>query len=139
MSLMEINWHPDARQLRLFGFGALAASFVFAVVSILVWRASPVWAVIAVTIGSGIFLSSLIAPRAARVIYLVLTIATMPIGVAVSVVLLGAFYFLLLTPLGLFFRLIGRDPLHLRFDRKEETYWVPYKTPASAERYFHQS
>jgi hypothetical protein len=139
MSLIEINWHPDARQLRIFGVGALAASVVVAAVLTFVWGAPVIWALIVPAVGVGIFLCSLISLRAARAVYLALTVATMPIGVVVSFVLLGAFYFLLLTPVGLFFRLIGRDSLRLRFDRKARTYWVPHKAPASVERYFHQS
>jgi len=139
MSLVEIDWHPDARQLRIFGIGALAASFIVAAALTFVWGASPIWALVVVAAGGGTLLCSLISLRAARAIYLALMVVTMPIGVAISFVLLAAFYFLLLTPLGLFFRLIGRDPLHLRFDRRNQTYWVPHKPPASVERYFHQS
>jgi hypothetical protein len=139
MSLIEVNWHPDAKQLRIFGLGALAASLVVAGVLAFVWGASPIWAIVILTVGVAIFLCSLISLRATRAVYLALTVTTMPIGIVVSFVLLGAFYFLLLTPIGLFFRLIGRDPLHLRFDRKARTYWVPHEPPASVERYFHQS
>ena len=56
-----------------------------------------------------------------------------------SFVLLASFYFLLLTPIALLFRLIGRDPLHRRFDRGESSYWAPRKPTASLDRYFHQS
>jgi hypothetical protein len=139
MSLIEIDWHPGARQLRIFGLSALVASIILAAVLRFIWGVSPIWALLAMAAGAGILLCSLISLRATRAVYLTLTVATMPIGVVMSFVLLGVFYFLLLTPIALFFRLIGRDPLHLRFDRKEETYWVPHRSPANVDRYFHQS
>jgi hypothetical protein len=139
MSLIEIEWHPSVRQLRVFGLSSLAASIVLSLVLVFLWHVTPIWTIIPLAVGIGICLCSLIWLRAARVAYLVLTIAAMPIGVVASFVLLGAFYFLVLTPIALFFRLIGRDSLHRSFDRAAESYWVPHKPPANLERYFHQS
>ncbi|HTY36258.1 MAG TPA: SxtJ family membrane protein [Bacteroidota bacterium] len=39
--------------------------------------------------------------------------------------LLGIFFYLILTPGGLIMRLLGRDALKLKFDRKAGTYWIP--------------
>jgi RsiW-degrading membrane proteinase PrsW (M82 family) len=139
MLLIEIEWHPSVRQLRLFGLSSLVASAVLSLVLVFLWHVAPVWTIIPLTAGAGICLCSLLWRRAARVLYLTLTIAAMPIGIVVSLVLLGAFYFLLLTPVALFFRLIGRDSLHRSFDRDAQSYWVPHKPPADFERYFHQS
>jgi hypothetical protein len=139
MSLIEIEWHPSVRQLRLFGVSALAASVVLGLVLVLLWGVTPVWALVPLTAGMCIFLCSLTWLRAARIIYLVLTVAAVPVGVVVSFVLLGTFYFLVLTPLALLFRLIGRDSLHRSFDRAADSYWVPHKPPGSLDRYFHQS
>jgi hypothetical protein len=63
---------------------------------------------------------------------------SLPIGWAVSFILLAAFYFLLLTPLGLFFRLIGRDTLGRKFDPDAESYWLTRQPPKNLDRYFHQ-
>jgi hypothetical protein len=51
---------------------------------------------------------------------------------------MAAFYYLLLTPVGLVFRLIGRDPLRRRFDRNATTYWIARRPPETSDRYFHQ-
>ena len=37
--------------------------------------------------------------------------------------ILGIFFYLILTPVGLIMRLFGRDPLHRKLDRKATTYW----------------
>jgi hypothetical protein len=139
MSLIEIDWHPARRQLRVFGLSAMAASLVLSAVLVFLWHAAAIWALIVLAAGAAILVCSLVSPGATRVVYLVLTIAAAPIGLAVSLVMLAAFYFLLLTPVGLLFRLIGRDPLHRAFDRKADSYWVPRGPPPSEERYFHQS
>ncbi len=39
--------------------------------------------------------------------------------------LLGLFFFLVMTPLGLVFRLFGRDPLQRRYDPSAPSYWEP--------------
>lgn len=139
MSLIEIDWNPSIRQLRVFGLSAMAASIVLAGVFVLVWGLAILWAVVALAAGAAILLCSLISPRAARIVYVVLSAVGMPIGFVVSFILLAAFYFLLLTPLALLFRLIGRDALNRRFERDSDSYWTPRKPAASLDRYFHQS
>jgi hypothetical protein len=139
MWLIEIEWRPSVRQLRVFGVSALAASVVLSLVLVLLWGVAPMWTLLPLAAGAGICLCSLLWLRAARVIYLVLTIAALPVGLVVSFIVLGAFYFLVLTPIALLFCLIGRDALHRSFDRAADSYWVPHKPPASLERYFHQS
>jgi hypothetical protein len=139
MSLIEMDWNPGRRQLRVFGLSALVASIVLAGVFVLLWGLAIVSAIVALAAGTAILLCTLVWPRAARIIYVTLSAVGLPIGFVMSFVLLGAFYFLLLTPLALLFRLIGRDPLHRRFDPGASSYWVLRKPTASLDRYFHQS
>jgi len=80
----------------------------------------------------------MISPRLIRVIYVVLMAVTFPIGLVVSFTLLTAFYFLLLVPLGLIFRLTGRDVLGRKFDSTAESYWQQRNPPKNSEYYFHQ-
>jgi len=139
MPLIEIDWNPGKRQLRVFGLSAVVASVVLAGLFVLVWHLAVVWAIVALLAGVAILLCRRMSPRAARIIYIALSAVGLPIGFVVSLVLLSAFYFLLLTPLALLFRLIGRDSLHRRFDRGAESYWVPRRSTTSLDRYFHQS
>lgn len=138
MPLVEIDWNPGTRQLRVFGLSALAASVVLAGVFVLLWGLAMAWAIAALAAGAAILLCSLVSLRAARVLYVVLSAVGLPIGFVASFILLAAFYFLLLTPIALLFRVIGRDPLHRRFDRAA-SYWIARKPTASLDRYFHQS
>ncbi len=136
--LIEIQWHPTPKQLRVFGIGALLASIAAALVLHFVWGTAALWTVIVPAAGAAICLCSLVSPGLARFLYLGLTLVATPIGFVVSIVLLAAFYFLLLTPVALIFRLIGRDALCRRFDANIESYWVPHKPSEDMERYFHQ-
>jgi hypothetical protein len=138
MSLMQIEWHPSSRQLHVFGVSGLLASIVAGVVLHWVWDVALVWSLALLAAGTAIFLCSLISLRATRVLYLGLTIPMLPIGYLVSVLLLAGFYFLIITPVAVVFRLIGRDPLCRRFEATAESYWVPHKPNEEAERYLHQ-
>jgi len=138
MSLIEINWHPKRKELRNFAMIALIAS-VLAVLLLYIFKGVRIhWAVIIFAAGFGIFLSSFVSLKLTRIMYISLIFVTFPIGWVVSLILLAAFYFLLLAPLGLLFRLLGRDPLCRRFDPAAKSYWLTRREPDSLDRYFHQ-
>jgi len=138
MPLIEVNWRPNSKQLRRFGIVAFVASGVISLALYLLKGLAIQWALTIFGIGFIIFLSSLACPKLARMIYVSLMVATLPIGFVVSFILLAAFYFLLLTPFALVFRLIGRDPLHRKFDSVANSYWVTRRPPEGLDRYFQQ-
>jgi len=138
MFLAEINWHPNRKELRTFAIIALIAAIL---VALLLWRFKGLgirWGALIISLGAGILLSSLISLKVTRVIYLGLILVTLPIGLLVSFVLLAVFYFGILTPLALIFRLIGRDILHRTFDPDTESYWITHRQPDNLDRYYHQ-
>lgn len=138
MSLIEINWHPKRKELRNFAIIALIASLLIASLFYVLKGVRIQWAVIIVAAGLGIFLSSFVSLKLTRLLYLGLILVTFPIGWAISMILLTAFYFLLLTPLGLLFRLLGRDPLSRKFDPASKSYWLARRETDNLDRYFHQ-
>jgi len=138
MSLIEINRYPGSKELRNFGAIALIALALIAILLYVLKGLGIQWAAIIFAVGFIIFLSSVISLKLTRMIYLGLILVTLPIGWAVSFALLAAFYFLLLTPLGFLFRLIGRDPLRRKFDSTTESYWLTRRPPDKLDRYFHQ-
>ena len=138
MSLIEINWNPKHKELRNFAIIALIASLIIALLLYVLKGVRIQWAVIIFAAGFGIFISSFASLRLTRIIYLGLILVTFPIGWVISMILLTAFYFLLLTPLGLFFRLLGRDPLSRRFDPAAKSYWLSRRQTENLDRYFHQ-
>ena len=139
MSLAEINWHPSRKELRTFAIIALIAAILIA---LLLWKFRGLgiqWAMVIFSLGMAILVSSLLSLRLTRVIYLGFILATLPIGLLVSFLLLAIFYFGILTPLALMFRLIGRDTLHRKFDPDVESYWITHRQPDNLDRYYNQS
>ena len=138
MSLIEIDWNPESKQLQNFGKIALVASTVIALLVYLLKGVAIQWVSIIFAFGFIIFIISMISLKLTKMIYLGMILVTLPIGFVVSFVLLAAFYFLLLAPLGFVFRLIGRDPLCRKFDANAKSYWLSRHSPKGLEQYFHQ-
>jgi hypothetical protein len=136
--MIEINWHPKHKELRNFGLIALIASVIISLLLYLLKDLAIQW-ILAIT-GAGliIFLCSLISDVLTRIIYIALTLVTLPIGWVMSFIIMAIFYFSILTPLGLVFRLTGRDPLHRKFDSRAESYWLKRQPPDTIDRYYHQ-
>jgi hypothetical protein len=138
MSLIEINRHPEPKELRNFGLIALIASIGLSLLLYILKGLLFRWILVIIGIGFIIFLCSRISVRITRVIFLGLMLATMPVGWLVSFILLAIFYYLILAPIGLIFRLTGRDMLQRKYDAKANSYWLKRSQPDTAERYFHQ-
>ena len=138
MSLVEIDWNPKNKQLRNFGKIALVASVIISLLLYLVKGIGIKWILPIIGFGIIIFIISMISLKLTKMIYLGMILVTLPIGFVVSFILLAAFYFLLLAPLGFFFRSIGRDPLYRKFDPDAKSYWLRRQPPKGPEQYFHQ-
>lgn len=138
MALVEVNWNPDSRTLRRFSWIAALACAAIAVVLHVRRDLDLRWCAWIVGAGAAVAASPFVSLRITRAVYRVLVGATLPIGLFVSLVLMGLVYYGLITPLGLFFRLAGRDALHRRFEPHARTYWLDHRPPAGAERYFQQ-
>lgn len=145
-NMIEINLRPDAGTLRQFGFIAVVG---FGVLAAFAWFE---WFIFAIGLGAarpivaGVFaglaglslLFSLVYPKANLPIYVGLTILSYPIGFVLSYVIMGTLFYGLITPVGLFFKLTGRDPLNRTFEPDAESYWTPVRQSPNNERYFKQ-
>ena len=144
--LVEINFNPDRRTLRQFGviafvgFGALAALayyeklvFAFGLGEARIPLAAGFFFV-----GSIALLFSLVSPKANRFLYLGLTLLSFPIGFVLSYLIMGTLFFLVIGPIAVLMRLVGRDAMHRHYDPKAATYWSSARPPRDKESYFHQ-
>lgn len=138
MSLIKINWNPDTRLLRDFGRIAVIAMTCLAALLYFVKGISLTSAVIIFAAGIIIFVISLISQKLTRIIYLILTLAGYPIGLAVNFIVMAVFFFLVITPISIFFKVIGRDPLSRKFKRHDESYWLSRSKEDQVDRYFRQ-
>lgn len=138
MSLLRINLRPSAKDLRLFaslwlvffsGFAVLASRHEQPVLSTGLFS-------LAIVVGG----LGLAFPVAVRWIYVGASCATYPIGFVVSHLLLALIYFLVVTPIGLLLRLLGKDPLHRQFasEAGRASYWSGRKGSRSPASYFKQ-
>ena len=91
-------------------------------------------AALALTIGP----IGLIRPGWIRPIYVGWMVLAFPIGWTVSQVMLALMFYGLFTPIGLVFRLLGRDALHRTRRPGVESYWAPKPAPAGPRSYFRQ-
>ena len=52
----------------------------------------------------------------------------MILGAIVSPVVMGVVFFLVVTPIGLIMKIIGKDLLNKKYDKKKRTYWIKRDT-----------
>ncbi len=136
MALIRLNTHPSRGQLRL--FGVLALVFLGGLGALAWHRAAPVAAAAGWTAAGVVAAASLIDPRVLRPVYLAAAIVSFPIGFVSSYLILGAVYYLVLTPVGLMMRLSGHDPLARRFEPGRTTYWKSRDAARPAASYLRQ-
>ena len=137
MQWSDIQFDPSRKVLRQFAglcllvFGGLALWEIFG-------RGRTGFggflALLAMTIGP----LGLLRPEWIRWIYVGWMVLAFPIGWTISQVILLALFFGLFTPIGLTFRLLGRDSLHRARRRGLESYWEPKPTTLDLRRYFKQ-
>ena len=136
MALIEINKEPSQRELTLMGIGF---PIFFGIIGGVVFAATGSIEIPRIIWGAGAAVTVIFfaIPRTQRPIYLGWMYLAFPIGWTISHVLLGAVYYLLLSPVGLFMRLIGRDPMHRKYDTAATSYYEDH-TDAETGRYFRQ-
>ena len=119
-------------------FGQLVGGVGLAIAAVAAWRSGWTWTLVALVAGSlGGALVGLgtIWPRALGGVYRVWMIGALAMGFVMTRLILTLAFGLVFVPVGLFFRLIGRDVLAQRPDPDAETYWIARETgPASRER-----
>ncbi len=138
MALVEIKKNPSRRELRQFAGLWLPAFLIgLGVVAWHRWGSGEAVLGLAITALLSAALG-LIKPEFSRKLYLGWMYAAYPIGWTVSFLVLAIIYFLILTPIGLILRGLGRQPLSLKFDRRATSYWTPRPQSPKMERYFRQ-
>jgi len=94
---------------------------------------SAVWIV-----GGAVALAYAVVPAVRRPLYVGMSRLTAPIGWVVSHLVLVLVFALVVTPVALLVRLVGRDPLARRADPGVATYWVARQRDPDPRRYFRQ-
>lgn len=137
MAIIEINKDPSPRDLRWFGLVVFA--FCGVIGGLMWWRLGAPLAARAVWIVGACLATLFYAiPPLRRPMFVGWMYAAFPIGWVVSHVVLAIVYYLVITPIGLVMRIVGRDPMHRRPDPRAKTYWREHDPHTSQGRYFRQ-
>ncbi|MCG8416804.1 MAG: SxtJ family membrane protein [Proteobacteria bacterium] len=135
--MIEPVWFPTDKQLRQF---AVVSLFGFAMIGALAhcnfgWHNASyaLWAIGAMTFAVGLAL-----PRAVFPVYGVLMLIALPIGLVISAVLMRVLFYVVMTPLGLLFRLFRRDPLRLNKPALD-SYWIARDKKVDPASYYRQA
>lgn len=137
MAMLEIQWRPDRKTLAefsevwLFAVGMVAAPLAW-------YRGHAVLGAACWTLAVAVRLAGWLRPAWVRPVYVGLMVAGWPIGWLASHLTLAAVYYLVLSPIGLLFRLLGRDPMHRAFEKSAKTYWEPHDPNRGLDRYLRQ-
>ena len=80
-------------------------------------------------IGAVLALVGAVAPRVLKPLYYAWMSLALTLGFVMTRVILTIFFFLVLTPVGLVMKLIGRDALERKLDPEAATYWIDKEYP----------
>jgi hypothetical protein len=134
MTWSDIPWRPRRRTLRQF-----AGLWMGCFTGLACWHGSRghtglaiTYSLLAITVGP----MGLWKPEIIRPIFVGWTVAVFPVGWTVSRIALGVLFYGVFTPVGLIFRLVGRDVLCRSYQPELETYWTPRPQTADVDRYF---
>ena len=145
--MIHVDWKPDKKKLS--GF-AVVSVFAFSGLGLWCYLGKDILAFeapdhIAETVGmvlGGLTVYSalcrVIDSRGMIPVYYVLTVISVPIGFVLSHIIMGFLFYIIFTPIALWFRLIGRDVLNRRFEPNATTYWNQRPAHVDVKRYFRQ-
>ena len=140
----EINWKPDSVELRKFAWSLLIG---FPCIAILFFLAKWIkthalpdaqFFVMLGGVGAAVGLVCLLISAIARLLYPIWYFLAACIGIVMANLIFMFLFFGIFAPMGLFMRLVGRDPLNLKWKRSAASYWFDVPPPPPASQYFRQ-
>lgn len=144
--MIEIDFDPDERTLRQFGWIALGG---FGLLAGLAWFEKLIFAfglgaaktpialgLLAVGVLAAVI--GLVYPKANRFLFVGLAVLAFPIGFVLSYVIMTTLFFLIIGPIGVVMRLLGHDPMNRKLEPEAASYWIPADPMPPRDRYFKQ-
>jgi hypothetical protein len=136
MHWSEIIARPTDRKLCEFaaaGAAVCCAVAVWQIVSGNKWQAAALLLSALAVGGVGFWKPRWLAP-----LFTLALIVTFPMAWATSLLVLAMIYYGLITPLGLLFRLLGRDALQRQFHAQQQSCWKRKPIPEDPRQYLRQ-
>jgi len=134
--LGKIIWKPKQRDIRYFSVTLAVVAVVLGVV-VLAGKTLEAAGIVA---GAGLLLAALcyfVLPFG-KLVYLLWMAVSFILNLIVSPIVIGIIYYLVLTPIGLFYRITGRDELNLKKPTSASTYFDEISEPISPEEFKRQ-
>lgn len=114
----------DASRVNVRKFGVLFGTLGVFLGAYLMYRGSGHW-VWAAGAALFFFATALVGYPVLKPVYIAWMAFAFVLGWVNTRILLGLFYYLVLTPIGLILRLSGKDLIDQRIDREAKSYWKP--------------
>lgn len=137
----DVIWNPGQHEKRKFARSLMIGfPIIAALLLIMQWCSGvvgllPLWIG---AIGSGTGAILWLVPAIARPFYLLWFGVSCCIGMVVGNLLLASLFYLVITPIGLGLRLVGRGPIHKGPDKSADTYWRKAEPELDSSRYYRQ-
>ena len=144
--MVEINFRPDERTLRQFGWIALGG---FGLLALCAWnhwlvfrhlsdaaREPVAFALLGLGVLSAVL--GLVYPKANALLFVGLSVVAFPIGFVLSYVIMATLFYVVIAPVGFLLRLIGKDPMDRRLLPDAKTYWLDARPARAKADYFKQ-
>ena len=81
-------------------------------------------------IAGGVFLLlAFVAPKLLAPLNKLWTKVGLVLGMVVNPIVMAALFFFTITPIGLLMRMMGKDGLNRRFDKRSASYWIDRRPP----------
>ena len=133
---MRPKLKEDPREWRKFTLSSAAAATLFTGLMLYRGKVAPSTASTVLVVLGMVALTAWFRPAWFRSFYRVGMTIGAAIGQVVGRILLTLFFLLALTPMALIFRVLGKDPLSLRWDKSAKTYWRTAKPYGDLDRSF---
>lgn len=134
--MIKLQLQPDPKMLAQFAWvspvGFLAFAWLFSRFGL---GDTVFWATL--SLGPMTLVAHLVGLRVVPLtMFRALVLLTFPIGMVVLPLVIGLIYYGVFTPMGLAFRLVGRDVMGRKLDRSVASYWRDRGEPRPASSYF---
>ncbi len=133
---MHPLWHEiksvDTSKKALRSFGWVVGGVLVVIAAVVWWRndfALTTAAMVLGGLGAALIVLGLTVPLILKPVYRVWMALAVVLGFVMTRVILTLVYYLVMTPIGLIMRLLGKDPLHRKPDPKAASYWIERTYP----------
>ena len=125
----EYRREEDGKRPSERSFGLTLGILALLVAGVMLWRQRLVCAVALGAVGALLVLLALVVPAVLRPLNRLWTRFGLLLHAIVTPVVMALLFYLTVTPIGLVMRLLGKDPVRLKFDRAAATYWIVRQPP----------